>query len=103
MQTSEYALRQLKTFEEQTVTPEQLYFIAYNSDYNTVYSVMAQIPTGQRINYSNKYILFETITGSIKRLSDLKNRYEELLIKKEKKFLLEILDLFISESALTSN
>jgi ADP-heptose:LPS heptosyltransferase len=99
----ELTLRQLRTVEKNTVTPDQLRFMAFNGDYSTVYSLMTQIPSEERINYSDKYILFETIAGSVKKLSELINRFEDLLVKKEKKFLLDILNFFISESRRTSD
>ena len=103
MTISEYALRELKTVEKSPTNLDQLMFMAFNGDYTNVYSLMVRIPTEERKKYSNKYILFETITGSVKKLSELKNLHEDLLANEEKKFLIEILDLFISECKRNSN
>ena len=103
MTISEYALKELKTVEQNPANLDQLRFMAFNGDYTSVYSIMVRIPSEDRIKYSNKYILFETITGSIKKLSELKNRHDDLLVNEEKKFLIEILDLYISECKRNSN
>ncbi len=97
MTMSGYALKESRSADKYLVSFEQLLFMAYNGDYNSVYSQMIQLKPEERIKYSNKYIYFETITGSIKNLAELKNRHEDLLVYKEKKFLIAILDLFISE------
>lgn len=93
----EYALRESKTVDKYSISLETMLFMAYNGDYSSVYSQMVRLTPEERKKFSNKYIYFETITGSIKNLSDLKNIHEDLLVHKEKKFLIEILDLFISE------
>ena len=103
MTRSEYALRELKTVEKTPSNLDQLRFMAFNGDYTNVYTLMARITPEERKKYSNKYILFETITGSVKKLSELKNRHEDRLVNEEKKFLIEILDLFISECKRNSN
>ena len=103
MTISEYALKELKTVEQNPANLDQLRFMAFNGDYTSVYSIMVRIPSEDRIKYSNKYILFETITGSIKKLSELKNRHDDLLVNEEKEFLIEILDLYISECKRNSN
>jgi ADP-heptose:LPS heptosyltransferase len=97
MTMPEYALRESKTAVKYSISFEQLLFMAYNGDYDSVYSHMVRFTPEDRKKYANKYIYFETLTGSIKNLSELKNYHEDLLVHKEKKFLLEILDLFISE------
>lgn len=97
MAIPEYALRESKTVAKYSISFEQLLFMAYNGDYDSVYSHMVRFTPEDRKKNANKYIYFETITGSIKNLAGLKNIHEDLLVHKEKKFLIEILDLFISE------
>ena len=99
----EYALRESKTTDKVITTLEQMLFMAYNGDYNSVYNQMVSLKSEERKKFSNKYILFETITGSIRNLSELKNNYKDLLIHKERKFLIEILDLFVSDCILKSS
>ena len=99
----EYALRESKTADKNSITSEQLLFMAYNGDFNSVYCQMVRLTLEERKKFSNKYILFETITGSIRNLSELKNSHEDLLVYREKKFLIEVLDLFISECIIKSS
>ena len=103
MTVTKYALKELKTVNKSPADFDQLKFMAFNGDYTTIYSLMVRISSEDRKRYANKYILFETITGSIKKLSELKNRHEDVLVNKEKIFLMEILDLYISESNRNSN
>jgi len=103
MTMPEYALRESKTADKNSITPEQMLFMAYNGDFSSVYYQMVRLTLEERKKFSNKYILFETITGSIRNLSELKNSHEDLLVYREKKFLIEILDLFISECITNSS
>jgi len=100
---SDYALKELKTIERSAFNSDRLRFMAFNGDYNAVYSLMNRIPLEERKKISDKYILFETITGSINKLNELKNKYEEPLVDNEKRFLLEILDQFIQVCKQNSN
>lgn len=95
MLVSDYALKELKAIEMPVLNFDQLRFMAFNGDFNSVYSLMTRIPSEERKNISDKYILFETITGCINKLNEVKTRHDTILLSKEKKFLLEVLDQFI--------
>lgn len=103
MLASDYALKELKAIEMPVFNSEQLRFMAFNGDFNSVYSMITRISTEERKKISDKYILFETITGSINKLNELKTKHVEYLVSKERKFLLEILDQFILVCKQTSN
>lgn len=99
----EYSLQEFHAIEKEAVTPGQLLYMAYNGDYQSVYQLMTRISAEERKKFSNKYTLFETITGSINELSELRNHHVDSLVSREKKFLTEILDLFIEECERNSN
>jgi ADP-heptose:LPS heptosyltransferase len=95
MIVSDYALKELKVIEMPAFNSDQLRFMAFNGDFNSVYSLMTRIPSEERKKISDKYILFETITGCINKLNEVRARHDALLLSKERKFLLEVLDQFI--------
>jgi len=101
--SSDYALKEIKVKEMPSFNSDQLRFMAFNGDFNAVYSLMRRIPSDEREKISDKYILFETITGSVNKLNELKNKQEDFLISKERKFLLNILDQFIHVCKSNSN
>jgi len=74
----------------------QLRHMAFNADFPSVYTLMTKIPSSERKKISDKYILFETITGSINKINEIRSLHNDLLLNKEKNFLLEITDQFIA-------
>lgn len=103
MIASDYALKELKAIEMPEFNSDQLRFMAFNGDYNSVYSLITKISSERRKKISDKYILFETITGSVNKLNELKNKHDDFLVGVERKFLLEILDQFILVCKSNSN
>jgi len=63
---------------------------------------MTKIPSSERKKISDKYILFETITGSVNKINEIRSLHNDLLLNKEKIFLLEITNQFISVCAQSS-
>ena len=103
MVSSDYALKELKAIEIPIFNSDQLRFMAFNGDYNSVYSLITRLSSEERKKISDKYILFETITGSVNKLNELKHKHEDFLLSVERKFLLEILDQFIHVCKSNSN
>jgi len=95
MIVSDNALKEIKAIKMPAFNFDQLRFMAFNGDFDSVYSLIRRIPTEEKIKLSDKYILFETITGCINKLNQLRVKQDALLLNKERKFLLEILDQFI--------
>jgi len=97
MVITDYKMREMKSVElPLIINIEQLQHIAFNGDYRTVYSLVSKIPPDKRRNITDKYILFETITGSVDKLNNIINLHDEFLLIKEKKFLLDITNQFIT-------
>ena len=103
MLVSEYKVREIRNREMPAFEFEQLRHMAYNGDYHSVYSLISKIPETERAKISDKYILFETITGSINRLNEFKHKHEDFRISTERMFILEILDQFINTCKQNSN
>jgi len=96
MVITDYKMREIRSVESPLINIEQLQHIAFNGDYRTVYSLVSKIPPDKRRNITDKYILFETITGSVDKLNNIVNLHDEFLLIKEKKFLLDITNQFIT-------
>lgn len=103
MLVSEYKVRKIRDQEMPAFDFEHLRFMAYNGDYHSVYSLITKIPESERAKISDKYILFETITGSVNRLNEFKHKHEDFRISTERMFMLEILDQFINTCKQNSN
>jgi ADP-heptose:LPS heptosyltransferase len=103
MVVTDYKMREIRNVEIPTFNFAQLHHMAFNGDYHSVYSLMTKIPPTERRNIADKYILFETIAGSVKKLNEVKNKRDDFLLSMERKFLLEILDQFISVCKGNSN
>jgi len=98
MSLSGAVLNNIRLETKSSITPEQLSYMAFNGDYASVYTYMRKLPDNERSEFVNKNVLFETIAGSLEKLSHLKNLHNDELIQKEKEFLLENIELFIKIS-----
>lgn len=95
MVVTDFKMRETFSEEMPSFNFEQLHHMAFNGDYLSVYSLMVKMPLVGRKKIEDKYILFETITGSVNKLNDVIILHDEYLLNKEKNFLLEITDQFI--------
>lgn len=96
MVVTDYKIKETQNLKSSGFNLNQLHYIAFNGDYRTVYSLVTKIPSEERRNITDKYILFETITGSVDKINEIVHLHDSFLLNKEKKFLLEITDQFIS-------
>ena len=96
MVLTDYKMRELQRLKLPSVNYEQLQHMAFNADYHSVYSLITKLNASERREIDDKYILFETITGSINKINDLIRLHNEPFLNAEKKFLLEITNQFIT-------
>ena len=95
MVVTDNKVREIRNVKMSAVNFEQIHHMAFNGDHHSVYSIMTKISLEERTKIDDKYILFETITGCINKLNQVKVRQDALLISKERKFLIEVLNQFI--------
>ena len=103
MVVTDYKVKEIQKIETPFYNFEQIQHIAFNGDYHSVYSLIKKLSPTDRRKIIDKYILFETITASVAKLNHLKSLHEEFFLNKEKNFLIEITNQFISVCNKNSN